>query len=141
MDCFFVSLFSLEMSLFPSIMYHCHLFFMESTGGTFSSRMVGFLVCFFQSCDYKLDFYISCYLRFESINQIINLVPPTGSDINARGGSMSGSYVVKYTMNGDSQRPLRWKTHRPQSTGAESIMTISIRLLLKKKTTTQINNK
>ena len=28
---------------------------------------------------------------------------------------MSSSYVVKYTMNGDSQRPLRWKTHRPQS--------------------------
>ena len=115
---------------------------MKSTGGTFSLRMVCFFVCFFQSCDYKLDFdIISCYLRFESINQLINLVPPTSSDINARGGSMSSSYIVKYTMNGDSQRPLRWKTHRPQSTGAESIMTISIRLLLKKKTTTQINNK
>ena len=24
---------------------------------------------------------------------------------------MSSSYVVKYTTNGDSQRPLRWKTH------------------------------
>ena len=46
---------------------------------------------------------------------------------------MSSSYVVKYTINGDSQRPLRWKTHRPQSTGAEFIMTISIRLLFLKK--------
>ena len=46
---------------------------------------------------------------------------------------MSSSYVVKYTMNGDSQRLLRWKTHRPPKTGAECIMTISIRLLLKKR--------
>ena len=46
---------------------------------------------------------------------------------------MSSSYVVKYTMNGDSQRPLRCKTHRPQSTVAECIMTISIRLLFLKK--------
>ena len=46
---------------------------------------------------------------------------------------MSSSYVVKYTMNGDSQRPLRWKTHRPQSTVAEFIMTIAIRLLVKKR--------
>ena len=46
---------------------------------------------------------------------------------------MSSSYVVKYTMNGDSQRPWCWKAHRPPKTGAECIMTISIRLLLKKK--------
>ena len=46
---------------------------------------------------------------------------------------MSSSYVVKYTINGDSQRPLRWKTHRTQSTGAEFIMTLSIRLLFLKK--------
>ena len=46
---------------------------------------------------------------------------------------MSSSYVVKYTMNGDSQRPLRWKTHGPQSTGAEFIMPISIRLLFLQK--------
>ena len=46
---------------------------------------------------------------------------------------MSSSYVVKYTANGDSQRPLRWKTQRPQSTGAEFIMTLSIRLLFLKK--------
>ena len=46
---------------------------------------------------------------------------------------MSSSYVVKYTMNGDSQRPLRCKTHRPQSTVAERIMTIAIRLLVKKR--------
>ena len=46
---------------------------------------------------------------------------------------MSSSYVVKYTINGDSQRPLRCKIHRPQSTGAEFIMTISIRLLLIKR--------
>ena len=46
---------------------------------------------------------------------------------------MSSSYVVKYTTNGDSQRPLRWKTHRPQITGAEFIMTLSIHLLFLKK--------
>ena len=46
---------------------------------------------------------------------------------------MSRSYVVKYTMNGDSQRPLQCKTHRPWSTEAEFIMTISIRLLFLKK--------
>ena len=46
---------------------------------------------------------------------------------------MSSSYVVKYTTNGDSQRPLRWKTQRPQSTVAEFIMTIAIRLLVKKR--------
>ena len=41
---------------------------------------------------------------------------------------MGSSYIVKYTMNGDSQKPLLlWKTHRPESTGAEFIMTISIR--------------
>ena len=45
----------------------------------------------------------------------------------------SSYYVVKYMINGDSQRPLRWKTHRTESTGAEFIMTISIRLLLGKK--------
>ena len=62
---------------------------------------------------FKLDFDISYNLRFGSINLSINLLPPTSGDINARGGSMSSSYVVKYTMNGDSP--------------------ISIRLLLKKK--------
>ena len=47
---------------------------------------------------------------------------------------MSSSYVVKYTMNGDSRRPLWWKTHRLHSSvGAEFIMTISIRLSLKNK--------
>ena len=80
----------------------------------------------------------SDYLRFESINQSINqsinLLPPTSGDMNARGGSINSSYVVKYTMNGDSQKPLRWKTYRAQSTGAEFIMTISVRsLFLKKK--------
>ena len=46
---------------------------------------------------------------------------------------MSSSYV-KYTMIGDSQRPLlRCKTHRPQSTVAECIMTIAIRLLVEKR--------
>ena len=62
---------------------------------------------------FKLDFDISYNLRFGSINLSINLLPPTSGDINARGGSMSSSYAVKYTMNGDSP--------------------ISIRLLLKKK--------
>ena len=33
-------------------------------------------------------------------------------------------------MNVDSHRPLRCKTHRPQSTVAECIMTIAIRLLV-----------
>ena len=42
------------------------------------------------------------HLRFETINDSINLFPPTSGHINARGGSMSSSYVVKYTMNGDS---------------------------------------
>ena len=46
---------------------------------------------------------------------------------------MSSSYVVKYTTDADSQRLLRWKIHTPQSTGAEFIMTLSIRLLLLKK--------
>ena len=46
---------------------------------------------------------------------------------------MSSSYVVKYTMNSDSQRPLRGKTHRSQSTVAECIMTIAIRLLVEKR--------
>ena len=66
---------------------------------------------------------------------------------------MSSSYVVKYTMNGDSQRSLRWKTYRPQSTRVEFIMTIYVcSLFLKKKkenhppqkkqeSPTQINNK
>ena len=45
---------------------------------------------------------------------------------------MSSSYV-KYTVNVDSQRPLRCKTHRPQTTIAECIMTIAIRLLVKKR--------
>ena len=109
--------------------YHVPLpFFSWRVRGTFSLRMVGV----FQPCDRKFDFDIS--LLFEiSINQSINLLPPTSGDINARGGSMSSSYIVKYTTNGDSQRPLRWKTHRPQSTGAEFIMTISIRLLFLKK--------
>ena len=47
---------------------------------------------------------------------------------------MSSSYVVvKCTTNGDSQRTLRCKTRKPQSTVAECIMTIAIRLLVKKR--------
>ena len=55
---------------------------------------------------------------------------------------MSSSYVVKYIMDGDSQQPLRWKTHRLQSTGAEFIPTISIRFLflIKIKNKTRIPN-
>ena len=63
------------------------------------------MVCFlllFQPSNYKFDFDISLNLRFESINQSINLLPPTSGDINARGGSISSSYVVKYTTNCDS---------------------------------------
>ena len=91
-----------------------------------------FFCLFFQLCDHKLDLDIS--LLFEiRINRSINLLPPTSGGIKARRGSMSSSYVVKYTMDGDSQRPLRWKTHRLQSTGAEFVMTISICLLFLKK--------
>ena len=59
-------------------------------------RVVCFSV-FFPPCDHKLDFGVS--LLFEiRFNQMINLFPPTSGDINARGESMSSSYVVKYTM-------------------------------------------
>ena len=81
----------------------------------------GVIFCFVFSLATTTWIWTSAYyLRFESINQSINqsinLLPPTSGDKNARGGGMSSSYVVKYTMNVDSQRPLRCKTHRPQST-------------------------
>ena len=120
----------LDMSLFPSIMYHCRFFHGEYVVRFPYGYGVFFCFCFNLVTTSSSSAY---YLRFESINQSINLLPPTSGDINARGGSMSSSYVVKYTMNGDSQRPLRWKTHTPQSTGAEFIMTLFIRLLLLKK--------
>ena len=65
---------------------------------------------------------------------------------------MSSSYVVKYTMNGDSQRPLpcggKHTDHRTREYH-ECIMTIAIRLLVKirgtpphhKKTRTRHTNK
>ena len=121
----------LDMSLFPSIMSHCRFLH-----GEYVVRFPYGWCVFFRGFNLVTTSSIltsAYYLRFEPINQSINLLPPTSGDINARGGSMSRSYVVKYTTNGDSQRPLRWKTHRPQSTGAEFIMAISIRLRFFKK--------
>ena len=54
------------------------------------------------------------YLRFESIDQSINLLLPTSGDINAHGGGMSSSYVVKYPMNGD--KTLAVENTQPQNT-------------------------
>ena len=44
---------------------------------------------------------------------------------------MSSSYVVKYTMNVDSQRPLRWETHRQRSTGRSIMIVFISRLLIR----------
>ena len=91
---FFVSLLSFgDVALSE---YHVPLpFFMDSTWYVFLTG--GVFSCFFPPCDHKLDFDIS--LLFEiRFNQSIDLFPPTSDDINARGGSLSSSYVVKYTM-------------------------------------------
>ena len=55
----------------------------------------------FERSDLRAEI-ILLIIIIRSINLSINLLPPKSGDINARGGSMSSSYVVKYTMNDDS---------------------------------------
>ena len=82
------------MSLFPNIMQH-HCRFFRRVRCFF--RMVCVCVFFFYLVTTSWLLTSAYHLRFETINDSINVFPPTGEDINARGGSMSSSYVVKYT--------------------------------------------
>ena len=67
-------------------------FLMDSTWYVFLEA--GVFTIFFNLVTTSWFLKSAYYFRFESINQLINLLPPTSGDANARGGGLSSSYIV-----------------------------------------------